>query len=65
MEDNYDDIIGLEHHVSATRPRMTMEERAAQFAPFAALTDYERAIEETVRQNKEKEREPLTTTFRR
>lgn len=45
MEDNYDDIIGLEHHVSATRPRMTMDERAAQFAPFAALTGFEEAID--------------------
>lgn len=34
---NYDDIIDHPHHVSTTRPRMTMRQRAAQFAPFAAL----------------------------
>ena len=34
----YDDIIDLPHHVSPTRPRMPARDRAAQFAPFAALT---------------------------
>lgn len=45
----YDDIIGMSHHVSATRKPMTMEARAAQFAPFAALTGHEEAIRETGR----------------
>ena len=45
----YDDIIDLPHHVSATRPRMSMIERAAQFSPFAALTGYDAAIKETGR----------------
>lgn len=45
----YDDIIDLPHHVSATRPRMPMTNRAAQFSPFAALSGYEAAIEETGR----------------
>ena len=45
----YDDIIDLPHHVSATRPRMSMIERAAQFSPFAALTGYDDAIKETGR----------------
>ena len=45
----YDDILHLPHHVSPTRPRMTMAERAAQFSPFAALTGHEEAIRETVR----------------
>lgn len=45
----YDDIIDLPHHVSATRPRMTMIDRAAQFSPFAALTGYDAAIKETGR----------------
>ena len=45
----YDDIINLPHHVSATRPRMPMIDRAAQFSPFAALTGYDAAIKETGR----------------
>lgn len=48
-EDRYDDIIRLPHPVSAKHPRMTMLERAAQFSPFAALTDYGAVIEETGR----------------
>ncbi|MBR5869324.1 MAG: hypothetical protein IKZ21_07735, partial [Clostridia bacterium] len=49
MKDNYEDIIHLSHHVSQTRPPMSMEERAAQFSPFSALTGYEEAIRETGR----------------
>ena len=45
----YEDIIDLPHHVSATRQRMSISDRAAQFAPFAALTGYDGVIEETVR----------------
>ena len=45
----YDDIIKLSHHVSKKHPQMSMEERAAQFAPFAALVGYEDAVEETAR----------------
>ena len=43
---NYDDIINMEHHVSKTRPPMSMYDRAAQFSPFAALTGYEEAVKE-------------------
>ena len=46
---DYDDIIDLPHHVSTTRPRMSRLDRAAQFAPFAALTGYGAAIKETAR----------------
>lgn len=47
--DQYEDIIGLPHHRSATRPRMAQIDRAAQFAPFAALNGYEAAIREAGR----------------
>ena len=47
--DNYDDIINLPHHVSATHPQMPMANRAAQFAPFAALTGHAEALQETAR----------------
>ncbi len=45
----YDDIINLPHHVSSNRPHMSIEKRAAQFAPFAALSGYGDSIEETGR----------------
>lgn len=45
----YDDIIHLPHHVSPTHPQMARPDRAAQFAPFAALTGHEAAIRETAR----------------
>ena len=48
-EHRYDDIINLPHHVSTTRPRMSVIDRAAQFSPFAALTGHEEAIKETAR----------------
>lgn len=40
----YDDIINLPHHVSKNHPQMSLENRAAQFAPFAALVGYAEAI---------------------
>ena len=49
MNNRYDEIINLPHHVSKTRPQMPMSDRAAQFAPFAALTGYDSAIKETGR----------------
>lgn len=48
-EENYEDIINLPHHISKKHPQMSLEERSAQFAPFAALTGYEDAIDETAR----------------
>ena len=47
--DKYAHIIDLPHHVSKVRPQMTMYQRAAQFAPFAALTGHSAAISETAR----------------
>lgn len=49
MKSKYDKIMGRPHHVSKTRPQMPMSDRAAQFAPFAALTGYDAAIKETGR----------------
>lgn len=49
MTGPYDDIINLPHHVSDKRPQMSMQDRAAQFSPFAALTGYDSAIRETAR----------------
>lgn len=43
----YDDIINLPHHISPTRKPMQMSNRAAQFAPFAALTGHDEAMTET------------------
>lgn len=43
----YDDIINLPHPVSTSHPRMPLQDRAAQFAPFAALTGHGAAIRST------------------
>ncbi len=45
----YEDIINLPRYISKKHPQMPIEERAAQFAPFAALVGYEDAVEETAR----------------
>lgn len=47
MSDNYEEIINLPHHVSQKHPQMSLDARAAQFAPFAALTGYDKAIDRT------------------
>ena len=50
MKNNsYDDIINLPHPVSKNHPQMPFRDRAAQFAPFAALTGHDAAIKETAR----------------
>lgn len=48
---NYDDIINLPHHVSKKHSQMSIWNRAAQFAPFAALTGYDNVITETAKEN--------------
>ncbi|MBR3808529.1 MAG: hypothetical protein IKJ15_09200, partial [Lachnospiraceae bacterium] len=50
----YDDIINLPHHKSQKHPHMDLYDRAAQFSPFAALTGFEAAIEETGRITEER-----------
>jgi len=49
MNDKYKNIIDLPHHVSEKHPQMSLHDRAAQFAPFAALTGYDASIAETAR----------------
>ena len=51
MRNDCDDIINLPHHVSKRHPQMSMWNRAAQFAPFAALTGYDDAIKDTAQEN--------------
>lgn len=45
----YDDIIDMPRHVSTKRAAMQRRARAAQFAPFAALTGYDDSIAEAAR----------------
>ncbi len=45
----YDSIINLPHPTSSKHPRMSMQNRAAQFSPFAALSGYDAAVKETAR----------------
>lgn len=49
MAENYEDIINLPHHISKKHRPMPREARAAQFAPFAALTGYESDVNEAAR----------------
>lgn len=46
----YGDIIDLPHHQSSVHPHMSLYDRAAQFAPFAALTGYDDMITEEARE---------------
>ena len=54
MTDIYDGIINMPHHISPTRRKMSSRERAAQFAPFAALTGYDGVLDEEQRQTIQK-----------
>ena len=45
----YEDIVDLSHHVSKKHPQPTMADRAARFAPFAAITGYEEMVLEEAR----------------
>jgi hypothetical protein len=52
--EEYNDIINMPHHVSTKHPRLSMVQRAAQFAPFAALTGYGDVVNETARLTEER-----------
>ena len=47
MKGPYDDIIGLQHPTSRRHKPMPLSERAAQFAPFAALKGFDEEIDRT------------------
>lgn len=49
MDKRYEKIINMPHHVSPTRAQMSRHDRAAQFAPYSALSGYEDAVEESAR----------------
>ena len=51
---DYSDIINLPRPVSKTKAPMPLEDRAAQFSPFAALDGHRNAIDETARYTEEK-----------
>ena len=68
LASKYEEIMKHPHHVPKTRPQMPMSDRAAQFAPFAALTGYDSAIKETGRLTDEKielDEEALTALDRK
>lgn len=54
LNNSYEDMLYMPHPTSKTHPRMSMEKRAAQFAPFAALTGHADAVEETARITQER-----------
>ena len=54
MDKKYEEILNLPHHVSLNHPHMSNHDRAAQFAPFAALTGYDALIKEMARQTNKK-----------
>jgi len=51
MNGDYGDIINLEHHKSENYPWMPEEDRASQFAPFAALVGFDEVIRKTAAQH--------------
>ncbi len=54
LNNPYEDMLYMPHPTSKTHPRMSVEKRAAQFAPFAALTGHADAVEETARITQER-----------
>lgn len=54
IQQDYSDIIGMEHHRSDKHPHMSNLDRAAQFSPFSALSGYDDCITEAARLTDEK-----------
>ena len=54
MEEKYKAIITLPHHTSKSRRKMDIHDRAAQFAPYAALVGFGDVVEETARITEER-----------
>ena len=50
-KEKYDDIIDMPHHVSSRHAHMSILARAAQFAPFAALTGFDDEIDEAAKES--------------
>ena len=63
MSTEYDDIINLPHHVSKRHPQMSMLARAAQFAPFSALTGYGNEIRKSAQRVEERYEEQQSEDF--
>ncbi|WP_298639004.1 hypothetical protein [uncultured Prevotella sp.] len=61
-KNDYESIMHRPHHISRRHPRMSMSNRAAQFAPFSALTGYEEAIDKTQKDNTAKTNAAKTNT---
>ena len=51
---DYSDMLDMPHHVSKRHPRMPLEKRAAQFAPFEALTGLEEKLDVTARDKEQR-----------
>ena len=64
MNTEYDDIINLPHHVSKRHPQMSMQARAAQFAPFSALTGFGNEIRKSAQRVEERFEEQPTEDFK-
>ena len=54
MKNKYEDMLYLPHHVSLKHPHMSRKNRAAQFAPFAAVVGHEASVSEVARYTEEK-----------
>ena len=61
MKEHYEDIVHLQHPTSSRHPRMAALDRAAQFAPFAALSGHHAAIAQTERVVEEENVQQTTT----